>query len=1146
MKNADKRRRKVLYDLPVASDAFSGGGHHRTAESLANTIQEFDDQTRSIGLEGKWGSGKSTIVEIAKSILDTANGGRKYHVFTFDLWTNQTSSFRRAFLESFLSWLEGIDSSKAHFVEMTRDKIRDKTIDTRTNNVKVFSGFGLIALAFLLILPWLYMWMSPFALKHGTPVAPLTQVASVLFAAMLLTTTIVAIKTYRELKSSEKNATWKTALSNTLSMFSKDAQITHVKQNIREADPTQNEFELTLKEIMSSFQTKSRRIIVVFDNIDRLPPDKITEAWSDIRSVLSSSRYDDSFSKKLTVIVPYERNHILRAMYADSDINAVHKDDVFRKSFDAIFFVAPPVVSDSVEFFNKKLQEALSDHFNDDVAYRVFKIFDLSRVDEAATPRQVIAFINSITTLWEQWGDIIPLPTISVFVLHRDDIDKNPGILRKEDSIDVRYRELSDDDDLFKNLAALAFNVEPHLAFQVLLHSRIEQIFTSNDSDSAKEIAASPGFEFTLPEVYGESAERWASGSLTQFKYAAWNLASLDKRRPSTSQSMRRMLDAIKNLQDAAPAEWEKAHKLLALYRICTPSESDRLTASLADWLLRSLPDNEDDRKFIHGQQWASFVGEMLAACSEYNGPDESNSIFENIPFPRGQEFLVGAAYEAEPENLSISLFKQARAGNGLTTPALDARIVEKPDEFFHAWPQIRHLIDSSAIPSFVDKLATQLGSTDYSEDTHNLRYLVSNLNMLFEDGDKKPPLLESRKALVTNGALYHGIYGLREASDEDGVEARAAALWTILDYFRGKSLPSGNLNHPSFGNLNAAKGFVQGLLNGDALDSATLNILAEQSIRHGKMAVWVATAAVAPDHTGLIQKIITAAVASGRFPPKPIRVFVAHYDFLKALLGNDMMEQLLVSVGSCRETDEFKAIDFSAVPVSLIADAADRQEPGWKELFTGVDSWLHDLESPDWEEALANDGYPVDVLRSRVRDSGFTASPNILRAPIAEHAIAILTGDANMKEGFDDLVEALPLNNRDGLASDVIERLAKTPITTTGFDSALASFPGLMARLPFDNDPETTVSKIVIPAIQSGSQPSIDFLDKHHVVLRRTIKAVSDSLSGQVQEFIGAESADDGDASIERKRRFRQILDLPLVKSSEIEKDADDPEFVK
>lgn len=1141
MEGTSKRRRKVLYDLPVSNDAFSGGGHQRTAASLANTIQEFDDQTRSIGLEGKWGSGKSTIVEIAKSMLDAANKGRRYHVFTFDLWTNQNSIFRRAFLESFLSWLEGIDGSKSSFVEMMRDKIRDRTVDTRTTNVKVFSGFGLIVIAFLLILPWLYMWLSPFALKDDTSVSILTKVASILVASMFLMTVVVAMRTYFASKkiSLGSKLTWAGAFSSTLSVFSKDAQTVHIKQNIREVDPTQNEFELTLKEILSSFQTENRRIIIVFDNIDRLPSEKIVEAWSDIRSVLSSSRQDDGATKKLTAIVPYDRHHILRALYAGSDINKVHQDDVFRKSFDAIFFVAPPVVSDSVDFFNSKLEEALGTHFDRDAAYRVFKIFDLSRADEAATPRQVIAFINSIATLWEQWGDLIPLPTIAVFMLHRDDIDRKPEMLRKEDSIDARYRELSDDVDLFKNLAALAFNVQPHLAFQILLHNRIEQIFTSDDSEAAKELTASPGFEVILPEVYAESAQRWAAGSLTQFKFAARNLASIEKDRPSTSQSKRKMLEAIQYLQDTPSAEWEKSHDLLALYGICTSPESDRLTASLADWLLRCLPGKEDDRKFVHGQQWASFIGKMFTAYVECCGPDEVASSFENIPFPSGDEFLLGAAYEAEPANLSISMFKQARASSGLITPALDARLTEQPDEFFYAWPQIRHLTDSSVIPGFIEKLATQLTSNDYLADSHKLRYLVGNLNMLFEDSDKKGTSLQSRKTLVTSGSLFHGLYGLRESSEEDAIEARAAALWTVLDHFRSKLLPPGDLHHPSFGSLNEARDFVQGLLNGDALDPATLDILVDQSIRYDKVAAWITTAAAAPGQTGLLQQIVTAAIVGGKASPPSVKVFVAHYDFLKELLG-DVMEQLLVSVGSDRDAEEFKAIDFSVVPTSLVTDAAGRQELGWKEFFVSIDSWLRGLESSAWQEALANDGHMLKVLRSRVRTSGFTAPPNALRAPVAQHTVAILTGEMITKESFDDLVEALPLNNRDGLASDVLERLAKASVTAAGFDSALASYPSLLAKLPFDNDPETTVSKIVIPAIQSGSHSSIGFLDKHNVILRKTIKAVSDSLVGQVQEFIGMESADDGEASLEHKRRLRQILDLPAVKAAELEKDAD------
>jgi hypothetical protein len=199
--NSLSRRRTVLYDRPAADDAFSGGGHKRTAVALANTIQDFDDQTRSIGLEGKWGSGKSTIIEIAKVVLDQSGGDRKYCVFSFDLWTNQNGNFRRAFLESLLSWLETVDKSKSSFIEHTRNRIRDRVVDTRSTNIKVFSPFGLIVLAFLLVLPWLYMWLSPAALAmKGNGAAGMTATAFVLAVLMIVITVIAIGKTYSAAK----------------------------------------------------------------------------------------------------------------------------------------------------------------------------------------------------------------------------------------------------------------------------------------------------------------------------------------------------------------------------------------------------------------------------------------------------------------------------------------------------------------------------------------------------------------------------------------------------------------------------------------------------------------------------------------------------------------------------------------------------------------------------------------------------------------------------------------------------------------------------------------------------------------------------------------------------------------------------------
>ena len=59
-----------LRDDPATEDAFQGGGHARTARALARAIRELDKKDAAIGLEGAWGSGKSTIINLTKEILE--------------------------------------------------------------------------------------------------------------------------------------------------------------------------------------------------------------------------------------------------------------------------------------------------------------------------------------------------------------------------------------------------------------------------------------------------------------------------------------------------------------------------------------------------------------------------------------------------------------------------------------------------------------------------------------------------------------------------------------------------------------------------------------------------------------------------------------------------------------------------------------------------------------------------------------------------------------------------------------------------------------------------------------------------------------------------------------------------------------------
>ena len=60
-------------DLPVESDEFEGGSHARVAAAIVDTIKA-NDGGRAIGLEGTWGSGKSSVIEIASNQLAKEKG----------------------------------------------------------------------------------------------------------------------------------------------------------------------------------------------------------------------------------------------------------------------------------------------------------------------------------------------------------------------------------------------------------------------------------------------------------------------------------------------------------------------------------------------------------------------------------------------------------------------------------------------------------------------------------------------------------------------------------------------------------------------------------------------------------------------------------------------------------------------------------------------------------------------------------------------------------------------------------------------------------------------------------------------------------------------------------------------------------------
>ena len=104
----NKYEYKLLREEVASQDAFSQKTHEHIADSIVSLIENEKGGT-TIGLEGSWGSGKSTVISLMTSKLSDAK------VFIFDAWAHEGDCLRRIFLESILEFfIKKLNSAELH------------------------------------------------------------------------------------------------------------------------------------------------------------------------------------------------------------------------------------------------------------------------------------------------------------------------------------------------------------------------------------------------------------------------------------------------------------------------------------------------------------------------------------------------------------------------------------------------------------------------------------------------------------------------------------------------------------------------------------------------------------------------------------------------------------------------------------------------------------------------------------------------------------------------------------------------------------------------------------------------------------------------------------------------------------------------
>lgn len=476
---------KLLSNAPLGEDLFEGKSQELIADAIVEQLEQNANQRdpdlhhQMIGIEGSWGSGKSNLVEIVKKKLTEKNQKTTFHFFTYDVWGHQEDLQRKAILEELVNdlvenkivatstkknnernWKERVKNITGTFTETTRRQIPSISL-----------GFSLCIFALII---------TPICLKSPktdntfwTDIVPWFPLVIFILALLIFILSKGFKKGLAEFFYSYKGQNTETA----------------ERTFVHEKNPSTIDFRNLLHDL--SNELIGKHLIIFFDNIDRLSEQKIKYLWSSIHTFFA----ENNGYANISCIVAFDREHIKDAFSLRKDNS--RGNDYIDKTFNIVFRVAAPVLSDWKKFFERKWKDAFDNKFNPTEYEYVIQAYDTLSESTDLTPRSIIRFINECILLKRTFNNI-PERYIAIFNLRKDDLLKGPLDMRCLDNLQSIYEH---DPKYYDYITALVFQVPPEKAISVVYKQALYKALEQHNQDALIDISQTPFFKDILEDA---------------------------------------------------------------------------------------------------------------------------------------------------------------------------------------------------------------------------------------------------------------------------------------------------------------------------------------------------------------------------------------------------------------------------------------------------------------------------------------------------------------------------------------------------------------------------------------------------------------------------------------------------------------------
>lgn len=472
-----KNHYNYISKAPCGKDLFVGKAHQKTAEQIAQKILDAK-KSLMIGIEGSWGSGKSNLIQmIEKRVQEKRVQERKSEAifFTYDAWGHQNDMPRRAMLEELTSKIvqatQALKEDKREYWEERKEKLLAKRKKTSTKTIPKVSA-GILVLALMSIL-------TPTCSKIGESL-PKTYGAgwdiAITVVPLVFGLGYAGYKFYRLEKK-----TVKAFLNELLFLYQERTKEETTHEVVFSEEPSSSQFRDWMKDLDKSLQT---HLILVFDNMDRLPASKVQEFWAAIHSFFSEEKYEH-----IRVIIPFDRKHIISAFRGeDGGDKRCYGNDFIDKTFDVVYRVAPPTLSNWKGYLSAQWKEAFGGGLSPE--HSITQIYDL--LTESKTPREIIAFINDCVTTSETCSASIPDEYIALFVIGRHKINESPQKELLElsflEPLAYKYRN----EKTQKYLSALYYQLPPEEVLDIVYTDQLRRELEKGETTLLKSLVGQP------------------------------------------------------------------------------------------------------------------------------------------------------------------------------------------------------------------------------------------------------------------------------------------------------------------------------------------------------------------------------------------------------------------------------------------------------------------------------------------------------------------------------------------------------------------------------------------------------------------------------------------------------------------------------